>query len=788
MQNFLERSGELTRAAWDLLVTGAPLIYQEVNATLAEHPLLQFAADAMPVLLSLIVLAFGAFRWIVTQTQVATTRKATGDKIVILVARFHGDRKNRLQRLLNASVCEDLIEHDSTAVQSFKLPRRFATELSGRKHEQAKRKAQRWLERKNGDVLIWGDDLSEGAGYGCQLFFAGRNKERQTFVTQTLDLMADKSDFIEGFLAVVEHELTAVRDRVLAEPETASQDVLERFAAKYEALANSSSKALPEAWKRARAQDAQRMRNELIRRMPVEAEEPDEPIVTEADLEALDPDKSEEALLWAQTALALATQERRRAFYDVDPAIMQVAIARLEKAETILLEEGAPRERADCLFEQALCRIALRETLPCPSDVYDDAANAIQACITAFEGCVPVDFAATDDGFAPAHKPYAARLLLLHALWHDGTESWQRVKLLASNVFQLLAGLDRLGPLLDPEAECQLIYKSWEQAFSAAQKSGNVPAMSWLVESSANWRSSGRAPHLDQLLALRHAAFAWELDTTAGNLNDGGYQEFRRRTSKAMTLIAPLLSGKMFARGTLFEAKLAETIGRLISWSAKENASEDRMVEILDRLTSIQLAVLDRYPYRYLSLMESTIVALNNIAHNTDSLVAAERSYSLAQTHLSLLPNSIQAIYILAYAAHQRARLIDPSDSHLRDRAAMEAWSLLERLYEQSLQAGDRSLEDQAIAIMRELQDLFPSLFANDDLSIVDPEYFPRQNISWPDPTDQEIAPLLVLDALFLDPNEDPFDKLVAMAESKSADEPSQEKVRSDSPTRQEYD
>lgn len=788
MQNFLERSGELTRAAWDILVTGAPLIYQEVNATLAEHPLLQFAADAMPVLLSLIVLAFGAFRWIVTQTQVATTRKATGDKIVILVARFHGDRKNRLQRLLDASVCEDLIEHDSTAVQSFKLPRRFATELSGRKHEQAKRKAQRWLERTNGDVLIWGDDLSEGAGYGCQLFFAGRNKERQTFVTQTLDLMADKSDFIEGFLAVVEHELTAVRDRVLAEPETASQKVLERLAAKYEALANSASEALPEAWKRARAQDAQRMRNELIRRMPVEAEEPDEPIVTEADLEALDSDKSEEALLWAQTALALATQERRRAFYDVDPAIMQVAIARLEKAETILLEEGAPRERADCVFEQTLCRMALRETLPYPSDIFDDAAIPIRACIEAFENCAPDGFAATDDGFAPAHRPYAARLLLLHALWHDGTESWRRVKLLASNVFQLLAGLDRLGPLLDPEAECQLIYRSWEAAFYEARRAADVPAMSQFVAGLASCRSTGRSGHLDELLAARHAGLAWELESVAGNLNDVRYQDFHRQTLLAMKQIASTLTGETLARGKLFETVLAQTMAQLVSSSARDMSGEVQVEDVLDRVTSIQSAIQDRYPFRYMSLLESTIVALNNVANNTHSLFAAERSYGLAQTNLSLQPNNIHAIYILAYAAHQRARLINPSDSHLRDRAALEAWSLHEELYERAASAGDRNLKAQAVNRLRKLQDLFPSLFAGEDLSMVDPGFSARPRTSGLDPADQEIATASVLDSFFLDPNVDPFDKLMAMADSKPTIDPSQEKVPSDSPARKEKD
>lgn len=171
LQDLLERASDLMRAAWTYLVTGTPEIYQEVNDTLAEHPLLQFAADALPILLSLVLLAFGAFRWIVTQTRVATIRKATGDKIVILVARFHGDKKDRLQRLLIAALCENLIEHDATAVQSFRLPRRFSTELSGPKHERAKKKARRWLERTNGDVLIWGDDLSEGAGNSSHLFF-----------------------------------------------------------------------------------------------------------------------------------------------------------------------------------------------------------------------------------------------------------------------------------------------------------------------------------------------------------------------------------------------------------------------------------------------------------------------------------------------------------------------------------------------------------------------------------------------------------------------------------------
>jgi hypothetical protein len=601
-------------------------------------------------------------------------------------------------------------------------------------------------------------------------------------------VLADKSDLTEAFLAVIEHELTAVRNRVFAEPETASQEVLERLAAKYEALANSASEALPQAWKQARAQDAQRMRNELIRRMPVEAEELDEPIVSEADLEALDPDKPEEALLWAQTALALATQERRNAFYDVDPAIMQMAISRLDKVEAILIKEGAPRETADCLFEQALCRMALRETLPYPSDAFDDAANPIRACINAFEGCAPDGFAASDDGFVPAHRPYAARLLLLHALWWDGTESWGRVKLHTFDASRLLAGLGKLTPLLDPEAECQLIYTSWETAFYEARKSGNIPAMSWFVTGLASCQSTRRARHLDQLLAARHAGLAWELESVAGNLDDVGYQDFHRRTNQAMAQIAPVLTGDTPAHGMLFEAILAKTMAQLVSWSAGETSGEVQIEDILDRVASIQSTIEDQYPFRYLSLLDSTIVALNNVANNTGSLDAAEQSYSLAQTHLNLLPNSIHAIYILAYAAHQRARLIDPADSHLRDRAALEAWSLHEELYERAASAGDRNLKAQAVNRLRTLQDLFPSLFAIEDLSMVDPGSSARPRASGLDPVEQEVATTSVLDGFFLDPKEDPFDKLMAMADSRPTIDPSQEDAHSDSPARNEKD
>ncbi|NVK36137.1 MAG: hypothetical protein HWE23_16755 [Rhodobacteraceae bacterium] len=719
------------RGFLNTLLQSADQAYTRINSFLLQNPLVQTVLDfelLWVVGIGLVAALYALIQWILERIHLARIRKAAGNKIVVLVARFHNDKRDRLQKHLNLALCQNLIQHDSVAVESFLLPKRFATDLSGPKLEDAQNKAKQWLKRVNGDILVWGDNLGGNTTNSANLFFVGRNRTRKTFKVAALDVSGGNEDLSKAFLALIDHELTAVRDIVYQTPERARTDLVERLLAKYEALAAHTSAALPEDWRKARAEDARRMRHEVMRRRPVVVEETSapEPLFTEADLAALDPTHPDEALLWAQTALALVKIDRRKAFYEVDEAALENALGRLETARRIFSDHAAREDEAECLFEKAMCLTALRDKLAYPPEKFDAAVNQAQTAVEDFNGHAVtltkqlMGEQSSGDGNALALKRgLAAKALLLHVSNHNGKAGWLDLfSSLGSPIETPDSVLDRLPDLqatLDLEAQALLVLRVCTVIFSEADLKGDLTMKRKSLASVDRASRADRPSPLKLVLDTNNFRFANQLATAAGNLEDPDATLYFDRAWALVEKLLPALERTYGRHGLRFDLRLAENFSDLVSIAARKAPDQ----QLADTYIAKLISAIDRaeevYPFNASYLLSSTIVALNNLATHTDRLDYAEQAYNLARYHREAWPDDLHALYILAYAADQRARLIDPTDSSLKDQAAMEAGELWQDVHRSAVEQDHTYYAHVSVRSKHYLKDRFPSLFSQED-------------------------------------------------------------------------
>ncbi|MEM9331411.1 MAG: hypothetical protein AAGA53_08805 [Pseudomonadota bacterium] len=714
----------------------------QLNDLIDQYPLLGnlITWEAIAAIAFVVSALVYLYHWISAWIKISTIRKAAGDKIVILIARFHNDKRSTFQKLIQGHIRDHLNQHGNIAVQSYLLPQKLSSVGEGRPHQRAKHKAQAWLKKVNGDILIWGDDLREGQGSVGRVFFLGRNREQETFTTQTLDVISQKEAFLDAFLDVIDHELTAVRDLAYREPHKVKMYLLKNICDKYEALAESSSKAIPDEWREARAKDAQRMRNAIVSRLEEQKERTDFRLKNEQFLRKLDLENPNEALLWADTACAIARAERRDNFYNLEHEALHFAVNRLRRACSIYEKAGTVGSQADSLFEIAECLYLCMQVGDKKSIQTQEFDRQLAEAVSEFVSLTKT-----------AEKVYNFETI--------GSPSKQDVQFFAllsmqSKQLELLSdhGVNILDPssfyewmsrgfkFLDPEALYLATAETSQKIMDhGLKKSHPVPILKSqeFFGQLFNGHISGNLIHLanlkrfsmlhkceDGLVRLQHIE--------AERINHR-LLEVAKESLKSADVIKPDMGDFFYLQCVQAFPSLSDFV---LEHAEKTSRSPEVGKDLLDRVEEAILRYSGKFPTRTDHLQSEFVVGLNNMANLCDDFDAAQRAFDLAKIRLGNKENATNCheLQIFAYAASHRARLTDPMNRELRNDRAQEAWFYVENA-EKVCGKDDIKYKPHALRVSKlSLKEWFPNLFSDKEVEpiegdkTIEYEYKPPEN------------------------------------------------------------
>ncbi len=236
--------------------------------------------------------------------------------------------------------------------QVVKFPLELPNDESTTNYDKAVETAKRWLEKINGDVLIWGKRV-KGDSVGF-IRLIGKNRKKGVIEARRVDFDKKAVNFDEALATAIAYEAADLTQATLSEPASSDLDRLRNVSLKLRKLAEAHAPALSQEWRARIAAHHRLLLVEIARRTPslqslIELEESARSEITTFSHAA-------QPLRFAETALRIGILIRKRNWFDPNRSELKDAIDFLGSASPILEALGATNRAAECALERLLIR------------------------------------------------------------------------------------------------------------------------------------------------------------------------------------------------------------------------------------------------------------------------------------------------------------------------------------------------------------------------------------------------------------------------------------------------
>jgi hypothetical protein len=669
----------------------------------AEH----VAVEVVAALLVVTIIALASFlasrglwRALRLKFRAATIQKTAGTSFVIVRCPIANDS--------NDAIGNEISGRLETAFRAFAgwgeagrpfHVMEFPLPLSGddgtKVYDRAIETAKRWLEKTNGNILIWGKRV-KGESVGI-IRLIGKDREKGVIEVRRVDFDKRAKDFDQALSNAIAYEAAQLTQVALSEPELVRLEVLREISSKLKRLASSDAPALSNKWRERMSDAYWRLTDEIVRRTPDSHER--DVLEAEARLEFAGLDPSRQAHRFAEVALRIATLVQKKNWIDPKADELDEAYGLIDKAIPILTSLRANRHAAEAELERIRIR-ALQSVLPQTADRKVEAIAEID-----FDGAVSLA-ALMNDGVYNERLEATRRTLVQTADFSDIYKFETMGPKLAVDFIQRVAGYLDNGELID----------------LCSQLNHYVFFYGDRYEKVEFWRASSQI--LEMVLKFRSS---WTPD--------------ERRLLKAMIshcniAVAQRLFEKLgsdaaapyFDRGHRLGAEVVNSLDwehlgsyRWIDLRTIADVTFDAHLfpiesDVLDRYFRIMRLVIgpsgSRFPEIQMDIQARFVVALNNYAERNGSLEIAKEALSCALDLKAKLGDRIKSPrqYAAAFSVWLVAKLTPQADSVHRIEQGRKARTMAEQALKQAMEEGYRAFASSADELLRSIESDFPEL------------------------------------------------------------------------------
>jgi hypothetical protein len=587
----------------------------------------------------------------------------------------------------------------------------FPLALSGdegtKEYDKAIETAKRWLERTDGDILIWGKRV-KGESVGI-VRLIGKDRKKGVIEMRRVDFDKRGTDFDQALANAIAYEAAQLTQITLSEPELLNLETLREVSSKLERLAASDAPALSPKWRERMAAEHWRLTEQIVRRTPGFEELKELESQARLAITALDPVKQPHR--FAVTALRIVILIRKTNWLDPNPGELDEARALIDRAIPVLESVGSSKECGEAALERAAIR--RQQLLFKKSAEFEDD----EIYRTDFHEARRLIDLAKDESLSArlmaAGCSYPTLNALTDALGSDTDEP--------SVVF---AFVDRLASHLDNEELFDLlevlrfwIFQRGDQALAAGFWRAAPELLQGALNSRSSWTKDERRLLL-ALISLAALATAFRMKNHLGD--DDAATLYYHLANRAASSVIDSLDWKVFVPHRYVELRTIRYLGISVFHLSQDS-------QFLDRALRAMRAVAGPSAARFQRLQRlasgTLIVTLNNYAAAFRSLDAAKEAWHHVDARNRELELEgelfAQHQYVAAYAAWQIARLTPRDDVAARAEWSRRAHDIAEEALRHALDEGDQVYASDANTVLREVEADFPELALDVEAAMV---------------------------------------------------------------------
>jgi hypothetical protein len=667
------------------------------------------AIETIAVLSATAIISFLGFIgsrhvWLATRRKfrAATIRKASSAAFVIVRCPIVNDS--------NDAIGNEIAARLETAFRAFagwgeaggrpfhvmSFPLALSGDEGTKAYDKAIETAKRWLEKTDGDILIWGKRI-KGESVGM-IRLIGKDRKKGVIEVRRVDFDRRAADFDQALANAIAYEAAQLTQVTLSEPELLNLETLREVSSKLKKLSTSDAPALSNKWRERMAAEHWRLTEEIVRRTPSEEER--KGLEAQARLEIAALDRVKQPRRFAETALRVGTLARKRNWVDPDPAELNEARVFLSKAREVFEAVSDIKRAAEAALERLKIR---RQQLLFLQKVQSDTVYDADF----IEVWRLVELAG-DEGLK-------ARLAAERCISADDTVA-------------KLCGFDEKGPIaafgfvnrvsryLDNSELADLASEIETALFSRGDYLRNEKfwcAAPQLVESILNSRSHWTPDERTYLIAV----IAGASERVASRLNRAvGHDDASPFSEAADRLSAKILNS--FDLGPTGTRRFID-INTLAALRGTGFDGLDRHSKCLEALRICAGPDAARFPQLQIIAKRSLIVFLNNRARLLDSLETAEEALhrSAELQHEAGYDSDPHGHYISAYAGWQTARLTPKSDGLTRTRLSAKAHALAQTALKLADEQGNQYYIIVTDHLLNSIEADFPELAADSEVT-----------------------------------------------------------------------
>jgi hypothetical protein len=669
------------------------------------------AVEAIAVLSATTIIGFIGFigsrhvwRAIRRRFRAATIRKTSSAAFVIVRCPIANDSNEAIGNEIAArleTAFRAFAGWGETGGRSFHVMS-FPLALSGdegtKTYDKAIETAKRWLERTDGDILIWGKRV-KGESVGI-VRLIGKNRKKGVIEVRRVDFDRRAADFDQALANAIAYEAAQLTQATLAEPELLNLETLREVSSKLKKLAASDAPALSDKWHEKMAGEHWRLTEEIVRRTPSPEEREKFEAQARLEIAALNP--VEQPRRFAETALRVGTLARKRNWVDPNPTELDEARAFLSKAREIFEATHDIRRAAEAAIERVNIRRQQRRFLRKQEREKDtiyaaDSREARRLAELADDEGLDARLAAQN---CNSSDKDVARMCGLDQKRPAGAfEFVNRVsRYLDNSEFADLAVA--LGSVLSDEGDRLEDVKFWQATPQISEA---------ILNSRSNWTPDERT-FLSALTAGSSDRTASRLRRVVGENAAVPFFEISNRLGKKV------LNSLEIRPAAISRYIDFRTLGAL-------GASEFDQLELRQKsLEALRICAgpdAERFPLLRVSAKISLIVFLNNRANRLDSLEAADealrRLVDLERDENQ--DRDFNLHYISAYAGWQAARLTPQSDPSSRSSRSSRALSLAAIALQLANEKGNQHFIRTVDELLQDIQADFPELTGHSEVT-----------------------------------------------------------------------
>ena len=284
-------------------------------------------------------LMIGFFGLLVTQRaysairkriRAATIRKAAGNGFVLVRCAINNDENGTIAAEIDARLEEKFralsgSEDNQHPFEVMSFPLSLPHETETKSAEKAKKLALKWLERTNGDMIIWGRYHSKGTRGTIRI--VGRTRSGDIFDSVRINFDSSAKKFDDALLNAIAIEMAEKTSFVLQDPDNADLESICNLETKFRQLSKHDAPALSDDWRSRVSEHADMLLAEYVKRV-VDKEEVTS--LEESLLQSFDPSDPSEKNVKAGVQLAMLAN--RTAHLKLTSEIRDKWLMFLEKA------------------------------------------------------------------------------------------------------------------------------------------------------------------------------------------------------------------------------------------------------------------------------------------------------------------------------------------------------------------------------------------------------------------------------------------------------------------------